>query len=161
VPVALRAFSAFCGSLDRGRFGSDSTAPATSNRRGLVYVFMVKLIVECRIAACAVRGATPPLLKSVPKAPTLPGAKNIGNSGGPGTQELVAIEAAWGQLPELVLAGILTRIQTAAGAETLSTSWDPIGASRYDHRFVWIIGTRRETIGTVGSTRRYGISNRA
>lgn len=48
--------------------------------------------------------------------PTSPGGKNIKNSGLSNTQELAAIETAWGpQLPESIRAGVLALIQTAAG----------------------------------------------
>ena len=41
-------------------------APCTSKSRGSVYTFIVRSMLECRMAAWATRGATPPLLRCVP-----------------------------------------------------------------------------------------------
>ena len=51
-----------------GRSGRASIAPATSKRRGSVWVFIVKSIEACRMAAWAVRGATPALFRWVRSA---------------------------------------------------------------------------------------------
>lgn len=62
VPVALTANRASCVPPSRGSAGKASIAPATSNRRGSVYTFIVRSSLLCLMAACATRGATPPLL---------------------------------------------------------------------------------------------------
>ena len=46
--------------------GSDSTAPYTSSKRRAVSKFIVRSMLECRIAACATLGETPALLNIVP-----------------------------------------------------------------------------------------------
>jgi hypothetical protein len=65
VPVA-RSRSAPGGVSDPESGSKGRLSMATSSNRGSVYVFIVRSIVECRIACCAVLGATPQLLSSVP-----------------------------------------------------------------------------------------------
>jgi hypothetical protein len=65
VPVAFATMWSIRGEPSKGSAGRTSSAAVMSSSLGSVYVFMVRLMDECRMAAWAVCGATPPLLKNV------------------------------------------------------------------------------------------------
>ena len=70
VPVARTAFAltpACPLSPESGSAGKASIAPATSKSFGSVYTFMVRSILLCRMAACAVRGRYPALAEVRPE----------------------------------------------------------------------------------------------